>query len=122
MHACPIEYAVSGVHVDNNVLQCRRAVAPGDGNFVHDLPVDAGTQRQGMHACPEGMYMRGLHVGNNLLLCSYDTRLGQVAFGEWVDTGTQGDGMHVCPHEQNHFDYLTGIHAGQNHFLCSRRT
>ena len=123
MHACPIGYAIGGVHVDRNDFLCRRVMRYGEENFVqtHVSTRENKVEREGMHACPPGMYMRGLHVDNNWLLCSKDIRSGSSVSSqdEFVDTGSQAYDMHVCRRESEYV-VLTGIHVDDNRFLCAK--
>ncbi len=124
MRACPEGYAMAGFHEGANAVLCRRVMAEGEENFVNSV-VDAGTSRSGpsgteMHACPPGTYMRGVHLASNNYLCSWDKRRG--VGKEWVqefeDTGSAGYGMHICPRSGDYPTYMTGLHVGQNKFLC----
>jgi hypothetical protein len=122
MHACPKGFAIGGVHVGNNLLLCRRVMFPGEEMYVGTILSNPDNQkvRANMHACPEGMYMRGLHVGNNWLLCSYDGRSQppNEVITEFEDTSSQAHDMHVCFQTPENISFLTGIHVGENRFLC----
>lgn len=90
-------------------------------------------QRSGMHACPsraDGAWLVvGVHVGDNKLLCAgpfapaasetlsdpdrsgriIGRNQGQFSYGEHVVQ------MHICPPGS----FVTGVHEGNNQFLCS---
>jgi hypothetical protein len=121
MHACPVGFAIAGVHLESNLFLCRRVVHYGDENYVMTIfDAGPGTQRADMHACPDGTYMRGLRADQNNLLCSYDSRRGQPQdwLTEFEDTNSQDYDMHTCPATSGNISFLTGIRADQNRFLC----
>jgi hypothetical protein len=121
MHACPVGFAIAGVHLENNLFLCRRVVHYGDENYVMTIfDAGPGTQRADMHACPDGTYMRGLRADQNNLLCSYASRRGQPQdwLTEFEDMSSQDYGMHTCPVTSGNISFLTGIRADQNRFLC----
>jgi hypothetical protein len=117
MHCCPDGFAMTGIHVDDNVLRCSRLQV----GFSGPTTLDAGTVRNGMHACPSGQLMVGIHVDRNLLSCRPS---GQAIGLEFVDAVTTDSfvfhgsrvSIHVCP---NTFA-MAGIHVDNNQFTCDQ--
>ena len=66
MAACPVDMAMVGLHVSQNVLLCAPCTALDE---TQELFVDADTVRLGMHVCPEDSVMVGILAGRDLLLC-----------------------------------------------------
>jgi hypothetical protein len=119
MRACPKEYAMAGFHEGANTVLCRRVMPEGEKEHVEDVH-DSGVVRSGMHACPPGTYMRGVYLAGNRYLCSYDKRrgVGNEWQQEFEDTSSNGYNMHICPRRDGHPTYMTGLHVGDNRFLC----
>jgi hypothetical protein len=117
MHCCPSGFAMTGIHVNDNVLRCSRLQA----GFSGTATLDAGTVRNSMHACPFGQLMVGIHVGRNLLACRPSAQGISLEFVDAVTTTTfpinGGTAtMHVCPDTFA----MAGIHVNNNLFTCDQ--
>jgi hypothetical protein len=117
MHCCPDGFAMTGIHVNDNVLRCSRL----QQGFSGSASLDAGTVRNNMHACPFGQLMVGVHVNRNLLACRSPVQgLGL----EIIDAGTTAvlpingghTDIHVCPNTLA----MAGIHVNNNLFTCDQ--
>lgn len=144
MHSCPPGYAVSGVHVDQNLLLCdgnqifaqRGIRGPFLGNEVIDEPGHTFHQRpytngRTMHWCGPGRVVTGVHVLGNKFACSEYGGLASAALGPPVLDGAPGTPvtvrrvvagnrtveMHACPIGF----VLVGAYFAENAFLCAER-
>jgi hypothetical protein len=126
MHTCPGTFAVTGVHVNRNLLLCT-------GSFEYLL--DPVRQSWGMtptnqydfdntsmHWCGENSFVIGVHVDGNGFNCqSFDAittnQMGQLG-APFLDRGeaTARNGMHACPIGS----VLVGAHFSSNTFLCAQ--
>jgi hypothetical protein len=127
MHSCPEGSAMVGAHFGSNEFVC--APVPWQESGCYE---DAtGLNRAGMRACPKGKYMRGYHQGQNKMICCNFPQ-GELD-GEFVDTSSQwyfdnlhwsnnqctSGEAHICPTTwSNGWSVMTGVHVGNNQFLC----
>jgi hypothetical protein len=115
MHACPIGFYMTGIHVANNILLCNNIPPPYQAS---DEVVDSSTVWNGMHTCPDGKVMTGFHEGRNLLLCvPGPSHSGQIPSGLLLDVQTQRRNMHACPWGLP----MAGIHVANNWLACEYR-
>ena len=136
MHCCGPGEAMTGVHANNNVFECKKlTLATDQGCAVYPLQARANpTEGVAVGACPEGHYMKGYHRNhNNATCCPYPGIIRASSWtldgrGEpatqgiaprhkspWPFAGTcSGLSTHVCPPNS----VMEGIHVGSNYLLC----
>jgi len=125
MHACPPNWYMSGVHIDNNTFLCVSFIEDTTGQRITYTPsyeansdeqVDNTQGEQPMHVCPPGSVMSGYHHDKNLLLCVPSPFGGTGVRTQDRHPGTQRGAplMHACPFAS----VMAGIHAGHNDLLC----
>jgi hypothetical protein len=134
LHCCPAGMAMTGANLSQNRFKCARvtgglAGVHGDGLFGTTF-----TQRSSMHACPFGEVMTGYYHGSawhgidtELLLCGKPSPAVMKEHTDGNPATADSTNMHICPEKdliqkQNIVNpgrfAMTGIHAGQNLFLC----
>jgi hypothetical protein len=123
MHACPPNWYMSGVHINNNWFLCVSFIEDTTSQRITYTPSyeansdeqeDAHTQDMGMHACPPGSVMSGYRDERDRLLCVPSPFGGSGVRTQDRNPGTQRARMHACPFAS----VMAGIHANLNDLLC----
>jgi hypothetical protein len=118
-HACPLGFAMAGIHVALNKLVCRRVELKGQERNVRTV-VDGGTVRRDAHVCPRGMYIRGVRLDRNQFLCSANGDRGEPTEYDNLEGQSNESGIHTCgPSDKDVIRVMVGINVGQNRLVCN---
>ncbi len=123
MHACPIGYAIRGVHLAGNKFLCERVVAAAKaGDLVSSRVVTLFAANDVARHCPIGSYMRGIQVENQEAICS--SLKGREVENVSVQSSEGGrnneQGMFACPNGPSDVrkGVLLGFSGDSNRFSC----
>src|SRR5688572_7094519 len=113
MHACPQQYAMTGIGYRNNEFQCT-LVGPYAAYYISRVE----NQRFDSHACADNYFMVALHATSNRLGCASVGRGVVLHFQQGISqvnivTGCRNDGGNAG------IQVMAGYHDGNPSMVCA---